>query len=936
MKLLKRTVITGIALLILLASCSSEKVNIKPEIKHENISHIEDTNYEYKVSTENLFNPEEILCDRLVDRYNEGYVFTGSAYCVNPELIAVSGAPDTETEKNSFDHKGSINNCISVKKKDDNTYFLCGKDGKGSLTAFDKTGTQLGRLELEYYPAAFDVGDNIYVIESGKNIIRAYTQDLEFLENYDSGYSSEGANTFPEMIAVSPENEIYCVISEKYNKDSEKIVRIGASNKIICESIDDLDYISNIFTNSRGNIVLTENKDGNCLVDILDRDGNIINMTEIRNCDEVYGVTDSDKIIFSNSEGIYSFSENSTELLAASGEYDGKSIYACCTDGEGYTAYLSSDYENINAVFIADKNNSIISELRADSIDDCFVQEDNVYVSGSFDGVRTVKIFNPDKITDTGIILDDNRGVYSIGVLASGDILVGNPEKENIDVYSDTFEYKSSVNTNIKLCGIFKSSNALYCYEHDSACIYRINDDYKTEKIDIGLNEYAGSISYSSGNDEYDFLYSVPKGIFGFCSSENTITLMLDFNREAVSKPDSFLITEDKRILFEQFPNVSEAKLTEKNQNISAEKEKLTLAFYDINNDETDSLRKAVKKYNDTSDKYFIEMKGYISNEYVSAESTLALDIISGRIPDIVSTDLLSEKLVSLLKDNALADLYPYLENDEELNKEMFYLSILDAFTYRGKLYTLPLTVGIYSGLTTDGTSADNCSQLIDILSSKYDSEDNYINYGRELTGVYLSEKTDFETGKFNVSESDINTLISFLRRYDHCLDENDMENFDFSAVRAIGEEHSFYSLRAYSYYKINLSKTFPDAPDNAGFPKINGLVHPGISFSVMESCDNKDAAWEFIKTCSKNLKHDTEETLYSVKELNKISDLESDIKEDFDLFMEGKFINNRLFNSEKLGGMIYNELYTNPDLSDEELSKSVYNKMKLYFEEIK
>ena len=49
---------------------------------------------------------------------------------------------------------------------------------------------------------------------------------------------------------------------------------------------------------------------------------------------------------------------------------------------------------------------------------------------------------------------------------------------------------------------------------------------------------------------------------------------------------------------------------------------------------------------------------------------------------------------------------------------------------------------------------------------------------------------------------------------------------------------------------------------------------------------------------------------LYSLKKMNELSDLESGIKEDFDLFMEGKFINDRMFSNEKLGGMIYNELY--------------------------
>ncbi len=140
-------------------------------------------------------------------------------------------------------------------------------------------------------------------------------------------------------------------------------------------------------------------------------------MTEIQNCDEVYGITESDKIIFSNSEGISAFYDDKTELIIKSDDFKENSIFACFMGKYGCTAYLSNSFGKYNAVFIPDQNNEIVYEIKADRIDDCFVQNDIVYVEGIFEEKRTVKTFDNGNITDTGIELNDGRKSCKMGVL---------------------------------------------------------------------------------------------------------------------------------------------------------------------------------------------------------------------------------------------------------------------------------------------------------------------------------------------------------------------------------------------------------------------------------------------------------------------------------------------------------------------------------------
>lgn len=932
MNSIKRIGISGIAALIFFTSCSKQIDSVRPDIKNNNISKTTEEVLEYRIDTDKIFDTDEVICERLIDRYNDGFVFTGIASCTESDFVTVSGETGGKTETGLFAPADSVGNLISVKKKDDTIYFLCGKNGKGSVTAFNPDGTVTKKTELDYYPTDFEIRDKIYILDSSERKVSVYSETFELEECFDVTYKLNGVSMFPGMMAVSPENDIYCIIYDKTDSDSTKIMQAGSENKIICESIDDMENVSDIFTNSSGNIIITGKENDKCLVDVLDKNGSIVSMTEIRNCDEVYGITDSDKIIFSNSEGISSFRNDETELIIDSEEFEDNSIYACCMESDGCTAYLCSDFDDYHAVFISDKENNIISEIKADSIDDCFVRDERVYVSGVFDGEHTVKVFDNETIMNTGIKLDNNRSKYNIGVLPSGDILIGTYEEETFDIYSDSFEFKSSVNTGINSGGFFKSNTSLYCY--DDKNIYRINENYNLGKIDTGFDENAGSMIFASGNDEYEFLISVSSGIYGLSTADKSAVLLVDYNKEIISDVWSLVISEDKRILIGSLYNVCEAKLIKTVPGQYQEKQKLVLAYNATGEEDIKKLlKKSVNLFNDESEKYFIEMKGYKSSEDSLAESLLALDIISGKIPDIVTADLLSENIATMLKDNALTDMYPYIENDNELSVDAFYSSVLDAFTYKEKLYSVPLIIRAESGLTVDNISTDTCEQLIDNISSKYDSDINYIDisYGCYLTELYLNENINYGTSVFNLSEAKINKIVSFLRNYVLEMTVTDFGDFDYSDKRKICQAWFFSSTRAYYYYK-NLEDG-QDVSSELGFPGSKGLIFPKAGISVMKNCENKDAAWDFIKTCSRCIEKDNENELYAIKTLNVIPGESTEIMDNFELFMEGPFVNSVLY--DKLSGMIYNEMYENPDVSDEEISRTIYNKMKLYFAEI-
>ena len=932
MNRLKNLTITGLSILLLFTSCSKQHDTAKPDKKDMISTQISENGFEYRIDSDKLLDSDKIVCERLIDKYKEGYVFIGQNLCSAPDFVTVSGkiGDDTVTTE-LFTPDSSLNNCISIKKKENNIYILNGENGKGEVSVLDSNHTVVNKKELEYYPSDIEIREKIYILDSNDRKVNVYTDKLELEKSIDISYKDNGITMFPNNIVITPLGEIYCLLSDKTDSGSIKIMHIGDTNQIICDSIDDLDNVSEIFADSNGNIIITEKNNNKLLVDVMNKDGDIITMTEIKNCDEVYGITDNDEIIFSNAEGISIFGNDKEELIIDNGNLGEKNIYACSIEKGEYTAFLYDTLENYNAVFLSDKHNNIISEVKADSIDDCFVIDEKIYISGFFDNDHTVKIYDNGIVLDTDIVLDDMRNKYNVAALPSGELLLSTYDEQNLYIYSESFELKNTKKININIDGFLYGNTSLYCY--DSKNIYRIDEDFNLEIVDTGFDE---NILFAPGNDKYDFIFSVSSGVYGINIKDKSIVSLVDYNKEIVSNIWSLVITNDQKLLFGSLFNIYEAKLEEITLEDYSEKQNLVFAYKDIGDEDINNFwKKSVKTFNNQSEKYQIEIKRYKSDENSVAESLFEFDVISGKIPDIVSTDLLSDSIVTLLKDNSLADMYPYLRNDDSLNMEKFYPSVLEAYTYNNKLYSIPLIIRIGSGIMYDdyNDNVNNCEQLIDFIENRYDPQNNFVDckYAEYLIYLYLSEHIDDDYNVLDVSETDIKNIVSFLRDY---VPEMALIEFRYSDKNRTSEDCFFKSLRDYYYFKTNFEINHPESKGEPGYPNSNGLLYSRAGISIMNNCSDKDEAWNFIKTCTKCFENNTESELYTIKDLNILQDDSNDIIEKFDIFMDGKFIDSILYN--KLTSMIYDEMNENQDASDEEISRAIYNKMKLFFSEIK
>ncbi len=141
-----------------------------------------------------------------------------------------------------------------------------------------------------------------------------------------------------------------------------------------------------------------------------------------------------------------------------------------------------------------------------------------------------------------------------------------------------------------------------------------------------------------------------------------------------------------------------------------AERQVLVLGGSSING----TLRRQVVAFNRASDTYRIVLKEYEYDEYSHSYLQLNNDVLTGNMPDILVTAGLSDEIDNYIEKGLVADLYPLIEQDEELSKEEFMENVFEAYSVDGRLmFVVPgfrvSTMVAKTSLVGDGSGWSLC-----------------------------------------------------------------------------------------------------------------------------------------------------------------------------------------------------------------------------------
>jgi hypothetical protein len=220
----------------------------------------------------------------------------------------------------------------------------------------------------------------------------------------------------------------------------------------------------------------------------------------------------------------------------------------------------------------------------------------------------------------------------------------------------------------------------------------------------------------------------------------------------------------------------------------------------------------------------------------------------------------------SIVSKGYIEDLFPYLDNDPEINRDMFLPSVLKTFEHKGIMYQACLSFYLHYFVGSQEKLGDISNWSIAEMSALLDKHDTaaFINIARSSDNIYnnnilyyaicynIDSFVDYDTNSCSFDSDEFKELLEFVK---NCPLSED-EGLSISQSLQEGKALLFYpypyvpqmTLRVFFEYPV----FFGGEISIVGFPNENGTAclvetSPGISMTTWSQ--NKAGAWSFIRT---------------------------------------------------------------------------------------
>lgn len=267
----------------------------------------------------------------------------------------------------------------------------------------------------------------------------------------------------------------------------------------------------------------------------------------------------------------------------------------------------------------------------------------------------------------------------------------------------------------------------------------------------------------------------------------------------------------------------------------------------------------AVANFNKTSPDIRIEIKTYGSNGNDGIDE-LNMDIVNGRGPDIMilprwfSMDLYARKGV-------LTDLYPYIENDEELGKNDLQENVLGAYEIDNKLYGIPINYWITTMVAAKSATGDikhwNLNEMI-AFAERYMPDSTVFSAANKshILDLCLMANGD-SLIKWSEEGWGFNSelFIRMLKFANHFVPD-DIYIYDESLIKQIQDTEKIQilchkNITGFAEQQLYV-KAFKESVSYPGYPAEIGngnLIDSNFVMAINSACEDKEGAWLFINS---------------------------------------------------------------------------------------
>jgi ABC-type glycerol-3-phosphate transport system substrate-binding protein len=279
------------------------------------------------------------------------------------------------------------------------------------------------------------------------------------------------------------------------------------------------------------------------------------------------------------------------------------------------------------------------------------------------------------------------------------------------------------------------------------------------------------------------------------------------------------------------------------------------------------AMREAAIKFNKSSDQYRITLKTYIDSNvewtettYTDAIAAMNNEISANKAPDILMITTGTVDLAAYAAKGAIADLFDFLDKDEELKREDLVDSVVKTYTYDDKLIGLPGSFSIQSLVGKSSMVGDQPGMTIDQLGAlmdeypqmpvlPYATRDSMMNI---LLSFSLDSFIDWDKAKCQFNDEAFKKVLELCNRFPKEVSyDTDYDGMGggIASGTVLLEDAYIYDLTSYQVYQARVSEpiTF------VGYPTPDGSAGGAIQasdgvYTINGKSKRKVGAWEFIK----------------------------------------------------------------------------------------
>ncbi len=376
--------------------------------------------------------------------------------------------------------------------------------------------------------------------------------------------------------------------------------------------------------------------------------------------------------------------------------------------------------------------------------------------------------------------------------------------------------------------------------------------------------------NYNIRPSEYhDMLLTNSVGVFAYNIGDEEVTPLMNYVNSDLATSNVYQICEISETEFmgcyynsEYMPQL--AKFTYVDPGTIADKAVLKLATFYIPYD----VRDRVVEYNKTNEQYRIIITDYsqysTSDDYLAGYTKFNNDILAGNVPDII---ILDDELPvdSYIQKGFLADIYEFIDKDEELSRDKFFQNVLDAYTVNGQLYCITPGFNIRTVLakasnvgTEPGWTIKEMQQILDSKSeetSLFGADYTRDSLMYEVTRLALPEFIDKETGTCNFDSQGFKDLLEFLKTLptENSVNYEDPDfwtNYELQYMndKTLAMTYTLSDVQSLIYTCGQFGTTdvtFIGFPSESG---IGATINTYNRYAISAQSPNQEGAWEFLR----------------------------------------------------------------------------------------